>query len=95
MMDYWAQLFPGRMHFVQFEQLIADPQAEVLGTLDFLGIDRSAAPVQALFSGDALAAALPRPEAVTDRWKPYSEFLQPLFDALDESDGGNASRTLM
>ena len=92
MMDYWAQLFPDSMHFVQFEQLITDPQAEVLGILDFLGIDRSAAPVQALFSGDALAAALPRPEAVTGRWRPYSEFLQPLFDALDECEGGNASR---
>ena len=84
LMDHWGGLFPDEIYTVQFEDLITDPETQVQGVLDFLGVAQDGTSSEPLFSNAALEGFLPGPQDVVDRWKLYEEDLQPLFKALSE-----------
>lgn len=83
-MDYWSRLFPNEIYTVQFEDLIADPETQVKRVLDFCGVAQDDTSIEPLFSNTALEGFLPGRQEVVNRWKPYEEYLQPLFKTLSE-----------
>lgn len=84
LMRHWDQLFPGRIHTVHYEALVADQEGESRKLLDYCGLDwedaclqfeKNTAPV-----ATASAAQVREPiyTNATARWKNYAQELQPL-----------------
>lgn len=86
LMEYWNQLLPGFVYKVKFEEIIADPETQLRGLLDFCGLDWDDACLHESHIGqaeDAGFTSMPTPENAVGVWKPYEKHLAPLFDALE------------
>lgn len=86
LMAYWNQLLPGSIYKLKFEEMIADPQTQLRGLLDFCGLewDDACLHESRIEQGETRAACMPTPENAIGVWKPYEKYLSPLFDALDK-----------
>ena len=84
LMDHWSRLFPGEICTVHLEDLIADPETQVKRVLDFCSVAQDDISIESLFSDNASEGLLPGRQDIVNRWKPYEEYLQPLFKTLGE-----------
>ncbi len=87
-LDHWQKVLPGRVHNVQHEALLADPEAEIRkllvacrlewndACLRFYETDR---PVR---TASASQVRHPLFKTSVARWKPYVQYLTPLIEAL-------------
>lgn len=79
LMAYWDRLLRGFVYKVNFEELVADPQTQIRGVLDFCGLEPGSVQEESGFT------ALPTPENAVGVWRPYERRLSPLFEALGKS----------
>jgi len=90
LMAHWEALFPGRIHTVQYEALVADPVTEGARLFAHCGLawheanldfHKSSAPVRT-FSAEQVR----QPIYLTSigAWRPYADALEPLRSALAE-----------
>lgn len=87
LMRHWHAVMPGRILDVDYEELVADPEATARKVLAFCGlsfepgtlaVDRPGAVATA--SSAYVRSGILRNRGST--WKPYAEHLQPMLDAL-------------
>jgi tetratricopeptide (TPR) repeat protein len=52
--EHWETIFPGRVHTVRYEDLLADPQATVREAAAFIGVDADAAAAEAWLRSEGL-----------------------------------------
>ncbi|ROH93115.1 sulfotransferase family protein [Stagnimonas aquatica] len=88
LMEFWQQRFPGAILELQYEALVAAPEAETRRLLDWCGLpwedaclhfERNAAPVS---TASAVQVRQPIYRSSVDRWKQLATELQPLRQLL-------------
>lgn len=85
LMTYWKSRFPKRIHEVQYEKLVTDPQTETNRLMDFLALPRldmsetdfSGASVGTASFAQIRAKISP---ASVGGWKAYEKFISPAFE---------------
>ena len=88
LMAHFDAVLPGRVHRVIYEQMIADPEAEVRALLDYCGLDFEAACLKFYENDRAVRTAsseqVRRPIFTEglDQWRHYEPWLDPLKAAL-------------
>lgn len=88
LMDHWDRALPGRVHRVQHETLVADPQREIRALLDHIGVAFDPACLSPHASSRAVRTASseqvrqPIHSGGLGQWKRVARHLQPLRDAL-------------
>ena len=93
LMAHWRAQFPGRILDVDYDALVADPEATARRVLGFLGLDWDAAVLapQARSGIVATASSAQVREPIHDRfvgqWHRYASQLQPLRQALGKFAG--------
>jgi len=93
LMAHYEAVLPGRIHRVQHEALVADPEAEVRGLLAWLGLAYDPACLD--FHSNARAVRTASSEQVRrpinaeglEGWRAFEPFLKPLKDALNSDNG--------
>jgi tetratricopeptide (TPR) repeat protein len=88
LMDHWAQLLPGRVLTMRYEDLVADMEAVVRGLLDYVGVPFEAACLS--FHKNKRAVRTPSSEQVrqpiytksVESWRAVEHELGPLKAAL-------------
>jgi Flp pilus assembly protein TadD len=87
LMAYWNELLPGFIYKVAFEGILADPETQMRGLLEFCGLDWDDACLEASSAeqgGLPGLASIPSREDTIGVWKPYEKYLSPLFEALGQ-----------
>lgn len=87
-MDHFDRAAPGMVHHVRYEELIEEPERVLRGVLDYLGLPWDEACLQ--FHESKRIVRTPSAEQVrrplnregVGAWKPYEQWLGPLFEAL-------------
>lgn len=96
LMAHWHRVLPGRMHDVQYEDLVANPEREIRRLLDACGLDfhanclafhRSKRPVA---TRSFAQIRQPIYASAVQSWRRYERHLQPLMVALGEPTSGAA-----
>ena len=90
LMKHWDQVLPGQILRVQYEDVVADLETQVSRMLEFCGLEMQSACLE--FHKTERLIRTPSSEQVRQpiyqqglqQWKEYSEFLQPLTQALGE-----------
>ena len=91
MMNYWRQTFPGGLHNLSYEALVADQEPESRKLLAFCGLDweDSCLDFHRQSSATATASVIQVRQAMfktsVEKWKHFSEALQPLKQYLEKS----------
>lgn len=89
-LDYWREVMPGSFYELQYEDLIAEPEAETRKLLEYCELDwedqvmehhKSKSTVRTL---STFQARQPIYQTSVKSWQRYETELQPLFDALEE-----------
>lgn len=85
---YWDEVLPGRVHHIQHEGILADPENEIRRIVALCGLEWNDACLR-FHETDRLvrtasSSQVRRPinKSGMARWKPYEGYLKPLFDAL-------------
>jgi tetratricopeptide (TPR) repeat protein len=90
MMEHWDAVLPGRVHRVQYEELVADPEREIRRLLEFCGLPWQDAclrfheterPVRTASSAQVRQ---PLNADAIGRWKRYEKYLGELIEILGE-----------
>jgi predicted Zn-dependent protease len=90
-MAHFDRVLPGRIHPLNYEQLIADPEKEIRRLLDHLGLPFETACLEfyrndrALDSASSEQVRSPIFTDAVDRWRNYEPWLAPLKAALDSA----------
>lgn len=91
LMEHWRRVLPrGAFYEVQYEELVADPEAQSRQLVDFCGLDWHDAcltPHKTERTVKTASVAQVREPVYTssvERWRRYEKHLKPLFDALGE-----------
>jgi tetratricopeptide (TPR) repeat protein len=90
MMQRWDERLPGFVHRVLYEDLVADPEAEVRRMLDFIGLPFD--PACLAFHTNTRAVGTPSAQQVRqpiyiegmDHWRHYEPWLGPMKQALGD-----------
>jgi predicted Zn-dependent protease len=88
LMAHYDAVMPGRVHRVQYEQLIADPEGEVRRLLDYCGVPfedgclRFYQNDRVVRTASSEQVRVPIFTEAIDHWRHYESWLQPLKDAL-------------
>ena len=88
LMHHFDRVLPGRVHRVLYENMVAEPEAEIRALLDYCGLPFEAACLD--FHATERAVRTPSSEQVrqpifatgVDQWQHYAQWLQPLRDSL-------------
>ena len=88
LMAHWDRLFPGAIHYVQYEQLVADPEGEIRQLVDHVGLDFEPGVLQ--FEDNEAPVATPSAVQVrrtiysdaVDSWRRYEAELEPVRQRL-------------
>jgi len=88
LMDHLGRAAPGMVHHVRYEELIEEPERVLRGVLDYLGLPWDEACLR--FHESKRTVRTPSAEQVrrplnregVGAWKPYEQWLGPLFEAL-------------
>ncbi|MEO0603404.1 MAG: sulfotransferase [Myxococcota bacterium] len=89
LLDHWRAVLPLRFHTVDYDDLVAEPEAILGSVLDFLGLDRHDdvfAPEGAERTAGTvsqLEVLQPIHQRSTKRWHAYAAHLEPLRAALE------------
>ncbi|HEX9805742.1 MAG TPA: sulfotransferase, partial [Alteraurantiacibacter sp.] len=89
-MDHYDRVLPGRIHRVIHEELLGDPEGAVRGLLAYLGLPFEEGCLE--FHRNTRAVRTASSEQVrrplnrdgVGQWKPYEQWLGPLFEALGD-----------
>jgi tetratricopeptide (TPR) repeat protein len=88
LMEHWQQVIPGVIHTVDYEALVADPNAETRRLLDFCELPwedqclRFHENRQSSTTASASQVRQPMYRSSIGRWQDYREELQPLIQTL-------------
>jgi len=90
MMDHWRSVLPGRIHFLQYEQLVDDAETEIRRLLDYCGLPFEDGCLR--FWENDRAVSTPSSEQVRrpifrsalEQWRNFEPWLGPLRKALDQ-----------
>jgi cytochrome c-type biogenesis protein CcmH/NrfG len=86
LMQHWNNLFPGRIHNLQYDELVNSQEQTSRKLIDYLGLDwegqclRFHENTAAVDTASAAQVREPMNQDGLDRWKKYSEQLQPLVE---------------
>lgn len=93
LMRHWEAIYPGRIHTVQYEQLVEDFEPTTRGILDYLGAEWDDACL-CFYENKRQVRTLSRDQvnkplyaSSIGRWKAYEKYLGPLKDALGDLVG--------
>jgi tetratricopeptide (TPR) repeat protein len=90
LMDHWDAVLPGRVHRVQYEEMVADTEAQIRALLEYCGLEFEEQCLR--FYETERAVRTPSSEQVrrpiykdsTEQWRNYEAHLGPLKEALGE-----------
>ena len=90
LMDHWDAVLPGRVHRVQYEEMVADTEAQIRALLEYCGLEFEEQCLR--FYETERAIRTPSSEQVrrpiykegTEQWRNYESHLGPLKEALGE-----------
>ena len=88
LMDHWDEVLPGRIHRVQYEDMVADSEGEIRGLLNYCGLQFEERCLR--FHETERAVRTPSSEQVRkpiykeglEQWRNYEKHLAPLKKAL-------------
>jgi len=87
-MDHWDAVLPGRVHRVQYEEMVADTEAQICALLDYCGLEFEEQCLR--FYETDRAVRTPSSEQVRkpiykeglEQWRNFEAYLDPLKEAL-------------
>ncbi len=88
LMHHWKTVFPGRIRDVDYDRLVDDPEGEIGGLLEFLGLPWDAACLAFHRQRTTVRTASywqvrqPLYRSASGRWHHYRQHLEPLRDQL-------------
>ena len=91
LMAHWHRVLGSRMHILDYEDLVAEPEQRLRDTLNYLELPWQDACLNFHERGGAVATPSnsqvrqPVYRTAVERWKRYGDALRPLRDALDRS----------
>ena len=88
LMDHWDAVLPGRVHRVQYEEMVADTETQIRALLDYCGLEFEEQCLR--FYETDRAVRTPSSEQVrrpiykesTEQWRNFEKHLAPLKEAL-------------
>ncbi|MFC7050117.1 tetratricopeptide repeat-containing sulfotransferase family protein [Emcibacter nanhaiensis] len=88
LMDHWDEVLPGRIHRVQYEEMVADTENQIRALLDYCGLEFEDSCLK--FYETDRAVRTPSAEQVRqpiykgglEQWRNFEPWLDPLKDAL-------------
>jgi hypothetical protein len=100
MMDYMDAVLPGRVHRLQYERLVENPEAEIRRLLDYPGLPFAPSCLRfhenprPIYTPSAQQVRSPINRSGLDRWRDYESWLSPLKQGLASlsEQSGNADR---
>ena len=89
-MDHWEQVFPGKVHRIQYEELVTNFEPMVKRLLDFCGLEFEQSCIE--FYKSDRSVRTPSSEQVRqpiyksgmDQWRGFEAHLGPLKEALGD-----------
>ena len=87
-MDHWDEVLPGRVHRVQYEEMVADTEAQIRALLDYCGLDfeeqclRFYETDRAIRTPSAEQVRKPIYKEGLEQWRNFEAHLDPLKEAL-------------
>lgn len=91
LMEYWRKVLPaGAFLDVQYEDIVADQEAQARRMLDYCGLEWNDACLdfhkykRSIRTASVTQVRQPIYNSSVERWRPYEKFLGPLLDALGE-----------
>jgi len=90
LMEHWETVMPGRIHFVQYERLVEDTEAEIRRMLDYCGLPFEESCLRfwetdrAVLTPSAEQVRRPIYRDAVELWRNYEAWLGPLREALAE-----------
>jgi len=96
LMAHWDRALPGRIHHVEYERLVADPEAESRALLEACGVQwdprclRFHEDRQVVATASATQVRAPVYRSSVGMWRNYAEQLQPLIRTLERDDPSRA-----
>lgn len=90
LMDYWDEIFPGRILHLSYEDLIEDTQTHARAIIDHIGLEWDDQCLAFYKNQSTVKTASvnqvrkPIYKTSVAKWKPYAEHLEPLIEALGE-----------
>ncbi|MEX2125306.1 MAG: sulfotransferase [Woeseia sp.] len=88
LMDHWEEVLPGRVHRVQYEDMVDDTEAQIRAVLDYCGLDfeeqclRFYETDRAIRTPSAEQVRKPVYKEGLEHWRNYEKHLGPLKEAL-------------
>ena len=88
LMDHWDAVLPGRVHCVQYEEMVADTEAQIRALLDYCGLDfedqclRFYDTDRAIRTPSAEQVRKPIYKEGLEQWRNFEGHLDPLKEAL-------------
>jgi hypothetical protein len=88
LMDHWGEALPGRVHRVQYEDMVDDTEAQIQAVLKYCGLDfeeqclRFYETDRAIRTPSAEQVRRPVYKEGLEHWRNYEKHLGPLKDAL-------------
>ena len=92
LMKHWHRVLPGHIYDIEYESLARNPEHEIRALLSACGLEWQDACLNFHQSKGLVKTASfyqvrqPMYTSSVNLWEQYKEFLQPLFDALNEPD---------
>ncbi len=91
-MEYWHETLPGRIHDVEYEQLVTNPKSEVRQLLEFIGMPNHPACLEfhktqrLVRAPSASQVRQPLYDSAIGFWKNYADELEPMRQILRPGD---------
>ena len=90
LMDYWHNLFPGKIYDISYEDLTSNQEKETRNLLKYCDLDWDEnclnfyTNTRAVKTASAVQVRNKMYQGSSDAWRKYSEHLKPLLDALKQ-----------
>jgi tetratricopeptide (TPR) repeat protein len=87
-MDHWDAVLPGRVHRVQYEEMVADTEVQIRALLDYCGLEfeeqclRFYETDRSIRTPSAEQVRKPIYKEGLEQWRHFEAYLDPLKDAL-------------
>ncbi|WP_417318605.1 tetratricopeptide repeat-containing sulfotransferase family protein [Emcibacter sp.] len=88
LMDHWDEVLPGRVHRVQYEEMVTDTENQIRKLLDYCGLEFEEACLKfyetdrAIRTPSAEQVRQPIYKGGLDQWRNFEPWLDPLKEAL-------------
>lgn len=93
LMAHWRATLPIQIHEVDYEQLVADPEADSRQLIGWLGLDWDPRCLEfyrterLVRTASVTQVRQPIYRRSVERWRPYEPYLKPLLERLDAAEG--------